>query len=67
MNFLKKEHNVNIDEAIKFIKEQRKIQKKNIKRLKDINYVVDKIKDWIEIYDYVLDILYTIKKDKSTL
>lgn len=61
MNLLKKKKLINEDtailEAISFIEKQKSMNKKNMKKIKKMNFNIDEMKKWDEIYDYIIKVL----------
>ena len=50
-----------LEYAIRFIKQQKNLNKRNIKLLKNLEYDTSEIDDWDSIYSYILKKLKSLK------
>lgn len=57
----RKKKDVNIDEAIEFIKAQMKINKENIIKFKELGFATTELEKWDEIYKNILEILKSVR------
>ena len=57
----KKKKDVNIDEAIEFIKAQMKINKENIIKFKEFGFATTELEKWDKIYKNILEILKSVR------
>ena len=58
----KKKKDINIIEAIDFIKSQKKINKENISKFKEYGFATTELEKWDYIYGNILEILKSVEK-----
>jgi len=58
--FFKKKKDIKINESIEFIKAQRKINKENIKKFKELGFATTELENWDKIYKNILEVLKSV-------
>lgn len=58
----KKESDKSLDQAIEFMIKQKTLNKKNIKKLKSMNFSINQLKEWDNLYTYIIKKLKSMKK-----
>lgn len=57
-------NNANLNNAIKLIYKHKKINKINMKKLKSMNFSIDKLKEIDDTYNFIIKNLKKMKKSK---
>lgn len=60
--FNKKSNDIPLENAISFMIKQKELNEKNIKTLKSMNFSTDKLKEWDNLYNYIIEKLKLMRK-----
>lgn len=63
MFFKKKKIDTNINEAINFIKKQKKMNSENINKLKELGFSTSQLEHWDKLYNDIILLLKTFKNN----
>lgn len=63
LHLFKKNKEDSLEYAIKFIKEQKVINKRNIKVLNNLGFETKELYEWNNIYSYIIKNLKQLRKD----
>ena len=62
MKLFKKNKDETLENAIEFMQSQKRLNKQNMKTIKNMNFAIDDMKEWDKIYGFIISTLKSMRK-----
>ena len=62
MKLFKKNKDETLENAIEFMQSQKRLNKQNMKTIKNMNFAIDDMKEWDKIYNFIISTLKSMRK-----
>lgn len=62
MKLFKKNKDETLENAIEFMQSQKRLNKQNMKTIKNMNFAIDDMKEWDKIYSFIISTLKSMRK-----
>lgn len=62
MKLFKKNRDETLENAIEFMQSQKRLNKQNMKTIKNMNFAIDDMKEWDKIYSFIISTLKSMRK-----